>query len=51
MPDLRRACAAEMRLRHGCRQRGVLVYRLDSELMVSRQAMQYRPKLLEVGDE
>ena len=31
--------------------RGVLAYRLSSELLVSREAMRYRLQKLEVGDE
>jgi hypothetical protein len=34
-----------------CCPRGVLVYRLASELLVSREAMRYRLNALELGDE
>jgi hypothetical protein len=46
-----RARAEELRARHGCGPRGVLVYRLASELLVSRDAMRFRLKSLGVGDE
>jgi hypothetical protein len=46
-----RAREAESRARHGCCPRGVLVYRLAGELLVSRAAMRYRLKALGVGDE
>jgi hypothetical protein len=46
-----RACARELRDQHGCCPRGVLVYRLSSELLVSREAIRYRLKALEEGDE
>jgi hypothetical protein len=49
--DLCRARACEMRRKHGCSPRGVMVYRLSSELLVSREAMRYRLKSLGVGDE
>jgi hypothetical protein len=49
--DVCRAHAAEIRRRHGCCPRGVLIYRLSSELLVSREALRYRLKALEVGDE
>lgn len=42
---------AELRLEYGCCPRGVLVYRLAAELLVSREAMRYRLADLEVGDE
>ena len=45
------ARAAELRVKHGCCPRGVLVYRLSSELLVSREALRYRLQALEVGDE
>jgi Zn-dependent peptidase ImmA (M78 family) len=48
--DLCRARAEELRRKHGCCPRGVLVYRLASELLVSREAMGYRLKSLGVGD-
>lgn len=41
----------ELRREHGCCPRGVLVYRLAAELLVSREAMRYRLADLEVGDE
>jgi hypothetical protein len=46
-----RARAAELREKHRCCPRGVLVYRLASELLVSREALRYRLQALEVGDE
>jgi hypothetical protein len=46
-----RARADELRDKHGCWPRGVLVYRLASELLVSREALRYRLKSLGVGDE
>ena len=46
-----RARAAELRNKHGCCPRGVLVYRLSSELLVSREALRYRLQSLGVGDE
>ena len=49
--DVCLARAEELRKKHGCCPRGVLVYRLASELLVSREAMRYRLKALEVGDE
>lgn len=49
--DVCRARAEELWQEHRCRPRGVLVYRLASELLVSREAMHYRLKALEVGDE
>ena len=49
--DLCRARAEELLKKHGCCPRGVLVYRLASELLVSLEAMRYRLKALEVGDE
>jgi IrrE N-terminal-like domain len=45
------ARAEEMRNEHGTCPRGVLVYRLAAELLVSREAMRYRLADLEVGDE
>lgn len=52
MPEeLCRARAAELREKHRCCPRGVLVYRLASELLVSREALRYRLRALEVGDE
>ena len=41
----------ELKKEHGCCPRGVLAYRLSSELLVSREAMRYRLQKLEVGDE
>ena len=49
--EICRARADEMYSTHGCCPRGVLVYRLASELMVSHQAMKYRLQSLGVGDE
>ena len=49
--DVCRARAAELRKNHHCCPRGVLVYRLASELLVSREALRYRLQSLEVGDE
>lgn len=49
--ELCRARAAEVQRKHGCCPRGVLVYRLASELLVSRQALRYRLQALGVGDE
>ncbi len=49
--EICRARAEELRLEHGCCPRGVLVYRLAAELLVSRQAMLYRLNTLGVGDE
>jgi hypothetical protein len=46
-----RARGAQLRTQYGCCPRGVLVYRLASELLVSREAMRYRLKALGVGDE
>ena len=46
-----RARADELRRTHGCCPRGVLDYRLQSELLVSREAMKYRLQSLGVGDE
>ncbi len=46
-----RARAAELRTKFGCCPRGVLIYRLASELLVSREALRYRLQALEVGDE
>jgi Zn-dependent peptidase ImmA (M78 family) len=43
--------AAEVKRKHGCCPRGVLVYRLASELLVSREALRYRLQALGVGDE
>jgi hypothetical protein len=42
---------ARMRRDHLCCPRGVLVYQLAAELLVSREAMRYRLSDLEVGDE
>jgi len=49
--DVCRARAVEVRDKHGCCPRGVLVYRLSSELLVSREALRYRLQTLGVGDE
>jgi Zn-dependent peptidase ImmA (M78 family) len=49
--DVCRARAAEMLDKHGSCPRGVLVYRLASELLVSREALKYRLQSLGVGDE
>lgn len=46
-----RARAQELRKQHGCCPRGVLAYRLASELLVSRRAMTYRLQALGVGDD
>ena len=46
-----RSRADELKKEHGCCPRGVLAYRLSSELLVSREAMRYRLQKLEVGDE
>ncbi len=46
-----RARADELRREYGGCPRGVLAYRLAAELLVSREAMRYRLKNLEVGDE
>jgi hypothetical protein len=46
-----RTRAEEIRRKHGCWPRGVLVYQLASELLVSREAMRYRLQSLGVGDE
>jgi hypothetical protein len=46
-----RARAAQLRARHGCCPRGVLVSRLASKLLVSREALRYRLQALGVGDE
>lgn len=46
-----RARAAELRTEYGGCPRLVLAYRLASELLVSREAMRYRLKTLEVGDD
>src|SRR5262249_45759160 len=49
--DVCQARAAELREKHQCCPRGVLVYRLASELLVSREALRYRLLSLGVGDE
>jgi hypothetical protein len=49
--DLCRARAVELREKCHCCPRGVLVYRLASELLVSREALRYRLHSLGVGDE
>jgi len=49
--DICRERADEFRERYGCCPRGVLVYRLASELLVSREALRYRLQSLGVGDE
>lgn len=46
-----RARAEELRSEHGACPRGVLVYRLAAELLVSREATRYRLNELKVGDE
>lgn len=46
-----RSRAAELKREHGCCPRVVLAHRLASELLVSREAMRYRLKGLEAGDE
>ncbi len=46
-----RARADELRREHKVCPRGVLAYRLASELLVSREAMRYRLKTLGVGDD
>jgi Zn-dependent peptidase ImmA (M78 family) len=46
-----RARAAELRAEYSACPRIVLAYRLASELLVSLQAMRYRLKTLEVGDD
>lgn len=46
-----RARAAELRAEYRACPRLVLAYRLASELLVSREAMRYRLKTLEVGDD
>jgi hypothetical protein len=52
MPDdVCQARADELRKSHRCCPRGVLVYRLASELLVSREALRYRLQSLKVGDE
>lgn len=45
------ARANELRAEHGACPRGVLAYRLASELLVSREAMRYRLKTLRIGDD
>jgi hypothetical protein len=49
--DVCRARAGELLDQYGCCPRGVLVYRLSSELLVSREALRYRLQALGVGDE
>jgi Zn-dependent peptidase ImmA (M78 family) len=49
--DVCKARAVELRERYGCCPRGILVYRLSSELLVSREALRNRLQSLEVGDE
>jgi IrrE N-terminal-like domain len=49
--DVCRQRADEFRAKYGCCPRGVLVYRLASELLVSREALRYRLQSLGVGDE
>ena len=46
-----RARVAELRAEYSACPRLVLAYRLASELLVSREAMRYRLKTLEVGDD
>jgi hypothetical protein len=45
-----RVRAEELKKQYGACPRSVLAYRLASELLVSKQAMDYRLKKLEVGD-
>jgi hypothetical protein len=45
------ARGAELHSEYGCCPRGVLVYRLAAEFLVSREAMRYRLADLEVGDD
>jgi Zn-dependent peptidase ImmA (M78 family) len=49
--DVCRARAEELPKKCHCCPRGVLVYRLASELLVSREALRYRLQSLEEGDE
>lgn len=49
--EICRVRGAEMRNRHGCCPREVLVYRLAAALLVSRETLLYRLKALGVGDE
>jgi hypothetical protein len=49
--DVCRERAEELQEKHGCCPRGVLIYRLSSELLVSREALRYRLQALGVGDE
>jgi hypothetical protein len=49
--DVCRARALELRKKHGSCPRGALIYRLASELLVSREALRYRLQSLKVGDE
>jgi hypothetical protein len=52
MPELVcRIRAGSLRQEHGICPRSVLTYRLAAELLVSREAMRYRLKTLELGDE
>jgi hypothetical protein len=46
-----KARAMELRDKYGCCPRRILVYRLSSELLVSREALRYRLQALGVGDE
>jgi hypothetical protein len=48
--DVIAARANELRAAHGCCPRGVLVYRLASELLVSRVAMRYRIQTLKLSE-
>jgi len=48
--DICRMRAVELEEEYDCCPRGVLAYRLASELLVSREAMRYRLLGLEVGD-
>jgi len=49
--EILEARAEELRREYGACPRGVLAYRLVSELLVSREAMRYRLKTLGVGDD
>lgn len=49
--EICRARGEAMRREYGCCPRGVLVYQLAAELLVSREALRYRLTDLGVGDE
>ena len=52
MPEeVLQARAEEFQMEHGCCPRSVLAYRLAAELLVSQQAITYRLRNLEIGDE